>query len=409
MAVEIITKNQKYLHSKKSHLERTPGLVEIRSFQRGRTGRRKMVAVSLVSSLLLTSACQTGSQFVQNLGITQVSNNDACGVHSTALRDAKGYFEKSMIQGAVIGAIGGALLGALLGGDEKGALIGAAAGGLSGATLGYYEAKKQENADRASLVQTVYKDAQQETAESARALASFSKARECRLREAESIKAQYSGNEITREQAEQKLATERQRFAEDVTVVRAIGAKIDERHKDLYAATQDLADDSPDASRLLKNVKAAADRAWADPDLTADHSESTEQAPTMVKSRSNVNVRSAPSIDSTRIGLLEAGVNVEQLESNQEGWTKVRLGSGKQGFVATRFLDGEGHKAVMASASPAVTEPTLASLTTDVPSNADTEVRTVGVLFEGVEKRIELERLANQAEGEEKTAFTLSS
>lgn len=378
------------------------------SFLPGRTGRRlnarKLISVACLGTTLLTSACQTVEGLSNDLGIQQVSKNDVCAEQATALRESQGYFERSIIQGAAIGAVGGAVLGGIFGGGD-GALAGAAIGAAAGAGGGYLAARQNEAEDRAALNSTVYQDAQNETGEIVRALAAFNRVRDCRLARAADIRQQFGAGQLTRDQAQAALDAERRRYADDITVVKAIAGKIDERHQEFVTAVETISEDNPEAADLLARAKEAEASEWKNPDAQASN-EPADTVEILVAS-TNLNVRAEPSTTGAKIGLLEGGTTARRAGPDQDGWTPVTLSDGTNGFVATQYLSGYEDTAPSVGGDQQDSNLTLASVTRSVPSDADTETRTVAVLYEGRDKRIELDRLTQTAEQEENTAFTL--
>lgn len=378
------------------------------SYPLARSGRkmtaRKLISAACLGTTLLTSACQTVEGLSNDLGIQQVSKDDACAEQSTALRESQGYFERSIIQGAVIGAVGGAILGGILGGGD-GALAGAAVGAAAGAGGGYLAARQKESSDRTALGNTVYQDAQNETGEIVRALAAFNRVRDCRLARVATIKQQFGAGQLSREQAQGMLDVEKRRYADDIVVVKAIAGKIDERHQEFVTAVETISEDNAEASALLARAKAAEQSDWNNPDAPAVTEPAS--AEDMVVASTNLNVRAEPSTTGAKIGLLEGGTAALRTGPDQNGWTPIQLANGANGFVATQFLSGYEGTAPVVSAQQQGSGLSLASVTRSVSSDADTETRTVAVLYEGREKRIELDRLTQTAEQEESTAFSL--
>jgi len=362
--------------------------------------RSPAYALSIAVSLAV-AGCQTAGGLSSQLGLAQISASDSCGVHSQALRESQGFFERSIVQGALIGAVGGAVLGGVVGGSSRAALAGGLIGGLAGAGGGYLAAREKEAQSRAQLTDTVYRDVQAESAEVVRALAGFERARTCRLQRADSIKRDLAQGRLTREEAARQLSLERSRFADDLKVVRAIGAKIDERHAELLTATETLSGDDVRARALLGQTRTAEAAAWRNPDLSSGLAASG-----LVRATTTVNVRQQPSAQASRVGSLAQGHTATLLEPDKGGWSRIRLSDGKTGYVASSYISstatGVGQSVPSTSGGP-----TLASLTRSIPSSASTETKTVGALFEGREKRIELERLSRQAEREERTVFEL--
>lgn len=362
--------------------------------------RAKPHIVVIVSLSVIVGGCQTGSQFAKSVGAAPLARDDACRSYSRKLRNSRGYFDRSLIKGVLIGAAGGAFLGAVAGGKNrgKGAFIGAIAGAASGLALGYYSAKQKHYTDRAKLVGSINQDVQAESAEIARALVAFQKARSCRLGVARDIKRSARSGTITRAIALKKLSIERQRFGDDVLVVQAIGANVAKRQKELEGATVQISQNSSNARGLLAAGRENT-RNWSTPNGRTPRSFGANT----MQATSNLNVRSGPSIGHARIGRIEGGNFTELLETTADGnWTQVKLDNGKTGYVASRYLT---------KYKPKKTTPTnpweVPALTPPIDSNTDAETKTVAALYEGVEKRLEMERLTKVAEEEEKTSFKL--
>ncbi|MBL4692550.1 MAG: SH3 domain-containing protein [Magnetovibrio sp.] len=351
---------------------------------------KRTTAISLTGVLFFVSACQTTNQFTESLGLSGVSQSDACGNYSTSLRESKGYFQRNLVKSVLVGAIGGAVLGAVFGG-KKAALAGALAGGAIGASVGYWDTQQKEHQDRASLSQSVYADSQRETREITHALSYFTRVRTCRLQHTKSIKSRYKSGSLSREKAMDMLDLERRRYADDIIVVQAIGAEIDKRHNELMGAAHGLSKNSSTARTYIVKAEKAEKIDWGNV-----YTPSTGK---MVSAKSTVNVRSLPSTNGHKVALLRAGQDAEELEPSNKGWTKIKMKNGTTGYTSTQFLN----EARVRNAP----QLQLASLTRSLPSSADIETRTVGILFEGREKRIDLARLQAQAQHDEETAFVL--
>jgi hypothetical protein len=70
----------------------------------------------------------------------------------------------------------------------------------------------------------------------------------------------------------------------------------------------------------------------------ASSSPSPEPAPELFVATTALNYRTAPSTDAPRLGILAPGDQVAKL-SEDAGWAEIRLGDGRQAFVASRFLE----------------------------------------------------------------------
>ena len=379
--------------------------------------RARLVATVSLSALVL-AGCQTTSSFEREVGVAPIAADDRCGSSSQMLREAKGHFERDLISNALVGGVMGALVGGIAsGGDARAIVGGAAAGAVGGGALAYYNQRRQEARDQAALAGTIYGDVQQESAEINRALVAFKQTRDCRLAEAERIKARYQAGEIDRSTAQSRLDQERQRYADDVKIARAIGAGISQRHKELDAATQQVARNSPDAARLYTRAAGVAQQ--------TEEAEHGQRAPQTsgngMSATTTLNVRTAPSADAPLVHQLAPGQRVTVLSSANERWSMVRLPGGTVAYAASNYLQQEPlptavasdprHSDSVAAGSSNVTTQAgdLGNLVDSVPDEADTETKTVAALYEGVEKRIELERVTEAAAAQEDTAFTLES
>ena len=379
--------------------------------------RSRLVATVSLSAMVL-AGCQTTSSFEREVGVAQIVADDRCGPSSRTLREAKGHFERDLISNALVGGVMGALVGGIAsGGSMRGIVGGAVTGAVGGGALAYYNQRRQEARDQAALAGTIYGDVQQESAEINRALVAFKQARDCRLAEAERIKARFQAGEIDRSTAQSLLDQERQRYADDVKIARAIGAGISERHKELDAATQQVAHNSPDAALLYTRAAGVAQQ--------TEQAEQAQRAPqtsgSWMYATTTLNVRTAPSADAPLVRQLAPGQRVTVVSSANDRWSMVRLPGGAVAYAASTYLQQEPLPTAVASdPSRADSAPTgssnvttqagnLGNLVDSVPEEADTETKTVAALYEGVEKRIELERVTEAAAEQEDTAFTLDS
>lgn len=373
--------------------------------------RARLVATVSLSALVL-AGCQTTSSFEREVGVAPIAADDRCGSSSQMLREAKGHFERELISNALVGGVMGALVGGIAsGGDARAIVGGAAAGAVSGGALAYYNQRRQQARDQAALSGTIYSDVQQESAEINRALVAFEQVRDCRLAVAERIKARFQTGAIDRSTAQALLNQERERYTDDVKIARAIGAGISERHKELDAATQQIARNSTDAASLYTRAAVVAEQAERAPRVSG----------TEMYATTTLNVRAEPSANATRVGRLARGQQVTVLTRTNDGWSEVELPGGGRAYAASDYLqdkpllaavtdDPSGAEAGSVGSSRVTAQPgSLGDVVDSVPAEADTETKAVAALYEGVEKRIELERVTEAAAAQEETAFTLDS
>lgn len=221
---------------------------------------RKQVTYVAVMALMLSS-CVTGQP--GGLLATHSANpNDVCGQAHADLFNSRGYFERSIAEGALAGAAAGALLGLAIGaasGKNMGqsAAIGAGAGLLVGGMGGYLNARQQQAKDNQELAGIVDGDIDREAAEVTRATVNFQRVSDCRKSAAERIKADYRAGIITREKAKAKLDEQKALFQQELAEAEAIGAKIADRRKELNLAADKVLGEDPNARTTFESNQLA--------------------------------------------------------------------------------------------------------------------------------------------------------
>jgi hypothetical protein len=210
---------------------------------------------------LMLSSCVTGQP--GGLLATHSANpNDVCGQAHADLFNSRGYFERSIAEGALAGAAAGALLGLAIGaasGKNMGqsAAIGAGAGLLVGGMGGYLNARQQQAKDNQELAGIVDGDIDREAAEVTRATVNFQRVSDCRKSAAERIKADYRAGIITREKAKAKLDEQKALFQQELAEAEAIGAKIADRRKELNLAADKVLGEDPNARTTFESNQLA--------------------------------------------------------------------------------------------------------------------------------------------------------
>ncbi|MGE5478637.1 MAG: hypothetical protein ACM3Q1_18440 [Bacteroidales bacterium] len=221
---------------------------------------RKQVTYVAVMALMLSS-CVTGQP--GGLLATHSANpNDVCGQAHADLFNSRGYFERSIAEGALAGAAAGALLGLAIGaasGKNMGqsAAIGAGAGLLVGGMGGYLNARQQQAKDNQELAGIVDGDIDREAAEVTRATVNFQRVSDCRKSASERIKADYRAGIITREKAKAKLDEQKALFQQELAEAEAIGAKIADRRKELNLAADKVLGEDPNARTTFESNQLA--------------------------------------------------------------------------------------------------------------------------------------------------------
>lgn len=255
---------------------------------------RKHATFVAVAALMLSS-CVTG-QPGGLLATHSADPKDVCGVAHADLFNSRGYFERSIAEGAMVGAAAGALLGLAVGASSgkdvgKSAAIGAGAGLLVGAMGGYLNAREQEAKDAGELAGLVDGDIGRETAEVLRATAAFQKVTDCRKTAAERIKADFKAGILTRDQATAKLGEQKALYQQELAEAGAIGGKIAERGKELNLAAEKLLDQ--DAEAKASFTTAQARQAAYEKELAAAQA---RQAAEAAKSKAKAKAKAKPAV-----------------------------------------------------------------------------------------------------------------
>jgi len=309
------------------------------TFLQGWVVSRPAAAFVVTMTMAMTCSGCAGGGGVFGSNYT-VAADDSCGVQRQALKSYQDFFFASMIQGAAIGAVGGGLAGLALGGNAQSAAIGAASGALLGGTLGYYQAKQKANTDPAALTNSVYQDVYHENGEIDGVSAAFNNLRDCRLRSAAAVKADYQAKRISQSDAQSQLQLIRQRYLEDVEFAAGLGKKMDERGGEYQSASDQIMDTNPNAKTTLARREASGGGRHAPSgSLVANESARVhEQADT----------------SSRQVGTVAEGSYVEPItgDDTPADWTHVQLSNGRTGYVVSRLLRPAGSAAPSRAAPP---------------------------------------------------------
>ncbi len=247
-------------------------------------------------------------------------------------------FSRPWSRAPTIGAAVGGLTGYLAGGDAKSTLFGAGAGAVTGAVGAYFIAKqKAANGNPTALADSVYDDLNNENSEIDGVTGTFEKLRDCRLDAARSVKDDLAAHRISRDDAQAKLKKIHDWLIEDIDFADALGAKMNERGAAYADASDKLSESEPSAKRTLHTRQRTAGRSGS------------AGAGELVASAA-ARVREGPSTSSRQIASLAPGGAVATLGGGDtpEGWTHVRLGDGRSGYIASRLL----HEAGAGAAGP---------------------------------------------------------
>ncbi|MCD7743982.1 MAG: SH3 domain-containing protein [Lachnospiraceae bacterium] len=135
-----------------------------------------------------------------------------------------------------------------------------------------------------------------------------------------------------------------------------ISAYVQERQtdSDVQALIQDVSDtleERCDADDDLKNYIESRTTSSSSSNDTeeegdSDESDSSDASTGTMQTNTGVNVRSEASADSTLLGTLVAGSQVEVLENLEDGWSRITYldsnGSTVEGYVMTQYLSAAG-------------------------------------------------------------------
>lgn len=199
---------------------------------------RRGVCVVAVASLL--TSCAPGQFTTQAQRIGYDDPNDSCRQYVVALDSTGNYFGAQIATGAAVGALGGAALGGLMSGNWRGAAIGAIAGGIAGGTAAYWSALQQQQLSQSVLYQRVGSDLARENAQIDRTQLAFDAVTDCRFRQAQAIRADYSAGRITRAQAEASMAAVRGYAQGDLRMAQTINQQIQGRGQQFDVAVNNV-------------------------------------------------------------------------------------------------------------------------------------------------------------------------
>jgi Bacterial SH3 domain len=349
--------------------------------------RRARLALRLALSCSLviagTTACQNGGTMFSG----GADASDACGREHVAFAESKSFYLQQVAQGALLGTLGGAALGALAasashGDVGKGAAIGAGAGLLAGGTAGYFNARRQQAADQATLSNSIYGDMSKASQEMDRATTTFAAVRNCRFAQANRIKAAYRQG-LSRDLAVAQLNDQKRRFDDELALARQYGAKMTEQDQQFRFAADSLVKQDPAAQQALASRAAQM---------------GTGEYVAIVA----VVVRSGPSASADRVAALTKGQHVHGLADPTTGeWHKIALeDGGSSGYVLSKYLSPSTKSAAPPPAPVAAAAP---------PSPATSRNVQVAVAATETipEKRVAYNRSVDDAAKQSNLSFNL--
>lgn len=331
----------------------------------------RLSLVAVVAAGLVGPGCVPAQN---RLSVTGAA--DMCSAQRTKLGTSESFFAQNIIEGAAVGAVGGALMGALIGaasGDVgRGALIGAGAGLLAGGTYGYFQARSQNAADYGSLARTIGADASREGAEIDRATVTFLALKDCRFRQAETIKADLARGVITRPEAEARMAETRRLFDEELALAHELGANMDRRNEEMQAASTQL---------IQQNAQVESYAAKLPPPVVPTYTSTTSGSVSTVggddpTTTVRAAVRAKPSPSGKSLTVLPPNSRVTITGPEADGWVPVRTANGTEGYVRTAQI-GNGPVKVAAPEAPKTVAPVApqTQVAAVVPADAPADVR----------------------------------
>ncbi len=213
----------------------------------------------LIPSLLLAITLSGCAQLSGGAGTTAltIDPGDPCGPERQAFSDSPYFARDTIVKSAAVGAGVGAGTGIVAGaltGNWKNALIGGAAGGLAGAAAGaaagYYQTMQQQYQDQSELAYHVNQDLTAQSSDIDHTLATFGRLRYCRFAQAAQIKSLARRHVITRDQALQELALERDRFDQELTVAKTYGVNMAKQGSEFAYASEKVQANPATAARI---------------------------------------------------------------------------------------------------------------------------------------------------------------
>lgn len=295
--------------------------------------RKMMVPARAAASLLVSCAmltgCASGQFSTQSSRIGPDDGTDSCRPYLVALDSTGNYFGTDILTGAAVGAAGGATLGALLGGNLKSALIGGTAGAAAGAAAGYWTALQQQSQDQAVLRTRVSGDISRDNAEIDKTQDAFNQLTDCRVRQANAIRAAYRAHSIDRPTAVAQLLVVKQRAMHDTEVAQQIEGQIQDRSAQFQDAADHLA---PGTSQAV----AAADQP-------------RPSRPATVRRAAPLKLRPDPAAPD--VTSLPAGDRVT-VASGRGDYALVETTGGERGYTPFADLAGPGANARAEATSP---------------------------------------------------------
>lgn len=364
-----------------------------------RARRSAAIAMSgLLTASIVLSACTPNTQgLMTSLGASDPG--DPCATEVNSMRSNGDFFNAVLgsVANSMIENIGVSLLSG--GGISAGSLAQSAGNAALQASGSYFKQLASAQGSSSAMSSTLISDARTENQNIEKSILAFQGVRACRMQETDRIRSAFGRGELTRDKAQSLLAEERTRYQRDVRYARSVGTKVDERNAELLYASAQIAEDDPQAAARYRQLAAA--------------SQSARQSSTgynFGRATSGTNIRAKASGSSSRVGFLDAGKDV-QIIGTQSGWSKVALAGGKSGYILSKLLTpSNGSKLASNTGIASGNEVSKALAGINRSKSSDPEVEQVAVVYEGVEKSIDYNRMTNtQADQDLDSQFGLDS
>lgn len=182
-----------------------------------------------------------GDMVMSALRDLKVDPADSCGTQRAAFAEARSFFTKRIVEGAIIGGlVGGAAIGAMTGGVGTGVLIGTGAGAALGGIYGYYSTMSEKYKEQETLARAINADLTRESQQIDRTTATFARLRECRFAQANSIKARIHTGRIPREAGQTALKYQADRFGAEMRLARHYGVNMQKCGDEFRDAAENL-------------------------------------------------------------------------------------------------------------------------------------------------------------------------
>ena len=378
--------------------------------------RTALLKASVPAAALLVASCQQMTNVESHLPGGYLSDSsDVCHVERTALDSTGNTFATEAFRNALIGGAAGGLVAAVTGENIfLGIGIGAAAA-LAGTFI--YDLQREYD-NPVEMTDAAIATVAEENEQIDLLLTRFSALKECRKREADTIRRALAEESITRAVAAEQMAGVRERYREDIEQLDTIAKNVADRSKGYAAVYNQIAADNGGQQLVVDEPPSEPRR--------AARSEVTPQEPELAAEKREVlqlsNLRAGPGTSYDKVGLIEPGTEVTILAS-EGGWYRIVNPQGGEAYIA-EFLLGPVGSGSRITTAPAPSETASARIENRpaekpiedeklepivLPENERDKVTDLQELsFANVEKRDRVFEEVSTARAEEDEDFELS-